>query len=117
MVDLDVIKHVSETNCTSDDPTQGIADFQDCLHQAELFDHPFVFVGPFFTLTNKSMGKGLITKKLDRVLIHDNWLKAFPDSSVDFLPPSVSDHCPAYVQLFAPTKSPKKPFKFFNYWI
>ena len=41
MVDFNVIKHVSETNCPSDDPPQGIAYFQDCLHQAELFDHPF----------------------------------------------------------------------------
>ena len=85
------------------------------MHNREtlsMFDH--AFTGPFMTWSNHQSG-GFLARKLDRVLINDNWLSCFPDSSVEFLPPEVFDHCPGFVQLHQESRSPPKPFKFFNY--
>ena len=40
-----------------------------------------------------------IVRKLDRALVNDNWFPIFAHSSVDFLPPEVSDHSPILIQL------------------
>ena len=58
-----------------------------------------------------------MAKKLDRVMINDNWLLNFSHSTVDFLAPDVFDHSAAYIQLDTIPFSPLKPFKFFNFWI
>ena len=40
----------------------------------------------------------------------------FSYSTVDFLSPEVSDHCPTFVQMDQAPYSPLKPFKIFNFW-
>ncbi|KAK2653187.1 hypothetical protein Ddye_013043 [Dipteronia dyeriana] len=42
---------------------------------------------------------GFISKKLDRVLVSNDWLVKFENSEAIFLPPSISDHCPSVVKL------------------
>ena len=57
-----------------------------------------------------------MAKKLDRVLVNDNWLLSFANSLVEFLYPGESDHCPAIIKMSQQIYSPPKPFKFFNFW-
>ena len=78
-----------------------------------VFDH--AFSSPLFTWSNRQLD-GFLARKLDRVLINGNWLPCFAQSQVEFLPPEISDHCPALIQLQQDNYSPPKPFKFFNYW-
>ena len=57
-----------------------------------------------------------MARKLDRVLINDNWMQDFVHSTVEFISPGISDHCPALVQVQQEGYSPPKPFKVFNFW-
>ena len=112
--DFNVIAHHSESSKYTDSQGANIKDFQDCLQALAVFDH--VFIGPMFTWSNHQ-DETFVAKKLDRVLINDNWHLEFAHSSVDFLPPKVSDHSPMLVQLDKGYSSSPKPFKFFNFWI
>lgn len=88
-------------------------EFHSCLHDLELRD--LRYYGPLFTWTNKQP-EDPIAKKLDSVLINENWLLTFPQSVVNFLAPEFSDHSPALVSLDPTTSfAGSKPFKFFNY--
>ena len=93
--------------------SSDIKEFTECLLNLSLQDH--AFTGPLFTSTNRQ-GEGFLAKKLDRVLINDHWLLAYTQSTVEFLFPGESDHCPAYIKISQDFYSPLKPFKFFNFW-
>ncbi|XVE58974.1 hypothetical protein DITRI_Ditri05aG0006700 [Diplodiscus trichospermus] len=97
--DFNVISHPSESSGFdgSQGGTTDTKDFKDCIHHLTVLDH--VYTGLAFTWSNKHK-ENLIAKKLDRVLINRVWLNYFSCSSVEFLPPGVLDHCPAYIQLF-----------------
>ena len=89
-------------------------EFIKCLQNIATFDH--ASIGPLFTWSNKQ-DDGFLEKKLDIVMINDEWPISFPHSRVEFLAPEISDHCPAFIQLERENYSPPKPFKFFNYWV
>ncbi|XVE50103.1 hypothetical protein DITRI_Ditri01bG0134600 [Diplodiscus trichospermus] len=114
--DFNVIYHLSKSS--KFDGTQGVTadikDFQDCMEQLAVFDH--ISSGPIFTWSN-NQEENFIAKKLDRVLINEAWLYQFNSSREEFLPPRVSDHCSALIQIFHQDESPPKPFKFFNFWV
>ena len=63
-------------------------EFADTLIQLSVHDH--VFTGPFYTWSNHQP-EGLLVRKLDMVLINDNWLPSFGQSTVEFLASEVSD--------------------------
>ncbi|XP_039040580.1 uncharacterized protein LOC120178874 [Hibiscus syriacus] len=89
-------------------------DFQDCLENLDLMDHPFL--GPLFTWSNKQE-ESFLARKLDMILVNDQWLLDHPESFTEFITHRVSDH---YLGLLwshkgGLTKGPR-PFKFFNYW-
>ncbi|XVE64217.1 hypothetical protein DITRI_Ditri07aG0083800 [Diplodiscus trichospermus] len=105
-----------------------IADTSECLHSdashvnisdieefvETLYDH--AFTRPLFTWSNHQQSQAFLARKLDRVLINDNWPLNFASSKVEFLAPKISDHCPSLIQLFQNDTSPPKPFRFFNFW-
>ncbi|KAI9174132.1 hypothetical protein LWI28_012433 [Acer negundo] len=82
--------------------TVAMEEFVDCLQVSELDD--LRFSGFLHTWCNKR-GDGCISKKLDRVLVNNEWLVKFEHSEAMFLPPSISDHCPSVIKLGLPAKA------------
>ena len=112
--DFNVIAHHSESSKCIDSQSANLKEFQDCLQELAVFDH--VYFGPMFTWSNHQ-DETFVAKKLDRVLISENWHLEFAHSTVVILPSEVSDHSPMLVKLNRDYSSSPKPFKFFNYWI
>lgn len=104
----------SQESLPTCDINSDISEFNDLSETIAVFDHHFS--GSMFTWSNKHSVR-FLERKLDRVLINSAWLNHFPKSSVQFLPPEVSDHCLSYLQLQSTTSSPPKPFKFYNCWV
>ncbi|KAK3218487.1 hypothetical protein Dsin_012457 [Dipteronia sinensis] len=92
--------------------TIAMEDFAECLQALELDD--LRFSGFLHTWCNKR-SNGCISKKLDRVLVNNEWLVKFEHSEAGFLPLSISDHCPSVVKLGLPGNKKNCPFKFFNF--
>ena len=113
--DFNIIANTNESS--NPDRTQGlrsdIKDFQESIQKLVIFDH--AYTGPTFTWSNHQ-GNGFLARKLDRAMINDKWSLSFYHSTVEFLAPGDSDHCPILVRLEQPTDSKPKPFKFFNFW-
>lgn len=87
-------------------------DFRDCLAAAELSD--MVFRGNTFTWWNKSKTRP-VAKKLDRILVNDNWPILFPASHSFFGEPDFSDHASCGVVLDTQKLRVRSPFKFYNF--
>lgn len=88
----------------------GMRDFQDMVRDCKLLD--MSFQGPRFTWCNKRE-QGLICKKLDRVLVNEEWLKGSPTYCV-FEAGGCSDHLRCRIQLEIDQQKKRKPFKFTN---
>lgn len=88
-------------------------DFKAYLDQLEIRD--LRFHGPLFTWTNKQPDDPT-AKKLERAIINEQWINAYPHSLAKFLAPEISDHSPCCVSLLniVPTAR-TRPFKFFNF--
>ncbi|XP_030460546.1 uncharacterized protein LOC115680840 [Syzygium oleosum] len=84
-----------------------------CLDQAGLDD--LKYVGHRFTWSTSS-GASRKQRKIDRVLVNDQWTSTFSYSKATFLAPRVSDHTPMIIRIVLPSLS-RKPFKFFNCWV
>ncbi|WZZ20441.1 hypothetical protein YC2023_121828 [Brassica napus] len=84
-----------------------------CLDELEVRE--LRYHGPPFTWIN-SKPDDPIAKKLDRVLINEEWLLTFPHSLAHFIPPVISDHTSSIINLEVdPPVAGTKPFKFFNF--
>ncbi|XVE88088.1 hypothetical protein DITRI_Ditri19aG0040500 [Diplodiscus trichospermus] len=90
--------------------TANMKEFGEFVNKVSVFYH--CFTDNFFTLSNKHQ-VDFLSRKLDRVMVNGN---CDFNSTVEFLAPAVSDHCPAFIRIGPGTKSPSKPFKFFNFW-
>ncbi|XVE51750.1 hypothetical protein DITRI_Ditri02bG0065800 [Diplodiscus trichospermus] len=113
--DFNVIAGIEESSSIAKQGVinNDIREFADVRIQLSMLDHHYN--GPLFTWTNKQE-KGFEARKLDRVFINDIWLNNCSISSVEFLSPEVSDHCPALIKFQQEVASPPKPITFFNYW-
>lgn len=114
--DFNIVADVFEGSppCFSSSHEADIADFNEVCQSLSVFDHQYT--GSQFTWLNNHQ-VDFIARKLDRVLINSAWLDVFATSTVEFLPPEVSDHCLGLVKLCKEVFSPPKPFKFFNFWV
>ncbi|XP_074318507.1 uncharacterized protein LOC141655320 [Silene latifolia] len=99
----------------SDSPPDlsDVAEFNSCLLNCDLDD--MQGTGSDFTWFNNQDVAIRVYSKLERVLVNYDWLQTFTQSSAQFLPPGISDHCPA-VLTFHNDPIPKKQFKFLNCW-
>ncbi|XVF76997.1 hypothetical protein PTKIN_Ptkin14bG0004700 [Pterospermum kingtungense] len=78
-----------------------------------MHDHPYGGAG--FTWTNRQEDS-FQARKLDRVMVGSGWMDLPFSSTVEFLPPGVSDHCPGLFKLGSQVKQRPCSFKFFNFW-
>ena len=90
----------------------GMEEFRMCLQSAQLSD--LSFHGHHYTWWNKQEANP-IARKLDRLLVNDNWLMAFPLSYSEFKEPEFSDHCLTCIQLGGQLIKKRRPFKFSNF--
>ena len=111
--DFNCIKHPAErvgsTLCNPD--TNLIAEFNEWLAEMEVDDIPCL--GKPFTWVRPN---GSCKSKLDRVLVFDDWVSKWPDSSLHNLERNYSDHCPIILN----SKNIDwglKPFRVFDAWL
>ena len=110
--DFNQVRFASEHSRSSGfSSSRGMREFNQCLATTSLSD--LQFCGNAFTWTN-NQGSFIISKKLDRILVNDEWLNAFPNSLGVFGDSGISDHTPCCVFLDYLKPKPKKPFKFFS---
>ncbi|XP_010422568.1 PREDICTED: uncharacterized protein LOC104707830 [Camelina sativa] len=88
-------------------------DFRSLVNDCQFKD--LAYHGPLFTWNNKQDGN-LISKKLDRVLVNDNWSSSFLQSYSVFEAGGISDHlrCRVHLSGVAGTSISRRPFKFVN---
>ncbi|XP_070047027.1 uncharacterized protein LOC142169774 [Nicotiana tabacum] len=67
-----------------------------------------------------SNGRGpntIVWKRLDRGLVNDQWLVAFPATNISYLASTGSDHNPLLIEINIRQEMGKRHFKFFNDWV
>lgn len=114
--DFNQILHPSEHSLSAENHLKNdMVKFRDCLLQPRMFD--LRFRGVSHTWTNKRPA-GPIIEKLDRLLVNNAWLAAFPNSIATFFAPEFSDHSPCCLDLAVPLPTTgSKLFRFINYLI
>jgi hypothetical protein len=90
-------------------------EFNDCLNNLEVLD--LNLSGCCYTWNNKCEGPNFVARKLDRVLVNEEWLRKFGKTCVDFPPGGILDHSPAVISVGPLISFGPKPFKFYNYWL
>jgi hypothetical protein len=112
--DFNVVRQLSE-KWGVDSLNAYELEFDNCLNSLEVTD--LNFSGCLFTWNNKSEGSRFIARKLDRVLVNEDWLCNFGRTCVDFSSGGISDHSLAFISVGTMVSFGPKPFKFFNYWL
>lgn len=92
--------------------TRGMEEFRSCLLTCNISDLPFL--GNHFTWWN-NQEMNPMAKKIDRILVNDNWLLSFPLSYGTFRSMEFSDHCPSCVNIGNQTGGKNKPFRMSNF--
>ncbi|XP_010474264.1 PREDICTED: uncharacterized protein LOC104753759 [Camelina sativa] len=89
----------------------GMRDFQDCVRHCELTD--MSYQGQRYAWCNKRED-GVICKKLDRVLVNQQWLQQYGHSYSVFEPGGCSDHFRCRIHISEEAPRIQRPFKFVN---
>ncbi|XP_024006427.1 uncharacterized protein LOC112082938 [Eutrema salsugineum] len=108
---LDREEHSSPSTLNIDRATRN---FRDCLTGAGLSD--LTFRGFTYTWWNKKL-RSPIAKKLDRILVNDNWLNLFPSAYGYFGELDFSDHSSCGLVLCKERLRPRRAFRFNNYLV
>lgn len=114
--DFNEITHCAEhSETTFNQITPHMIELSACFEDLEVRD--LRYHGPRFTWTNKQPDDP-VAKNLDRILVNEHWLQAFPLCQAYFSAPIISDHSPGLVKLDCGKQvAGSKPFKFFNYLV
>jgi hypothetical protein len=89
-------------------------DFVDFVQSNALVD--LVFVGNKFTWSNHRSGIANIRKRLDRGLANLGWVHLYPNSLINHLLASYTDHCPILLSSDGSYRNLPKPFRFEALW-
>ncbi|GJT15727.1 RNA-directed DNA polymerase, eukaryota, reverse transcriptase zinc-binding domain protein [Tanacetum coccineum] len=100
--------------------TTNMMEFQDCINKIKVDD--LCKTGLHFTWTKNLQKTKVgnmtgILKKLDRVMINEDFIKQYPQGHAKFLPYVISDHTPAILCIPTSIKKKVKPFRFSNFLI
>ncbi|PKI75487.1 hypothetical protein CRG98_004157 [Punica granatum] len=110
--DFNAVRNISEVQPSGREVQTDsiINEFDRCLNSLSWITLMWVA-----TRSNKR-GVDFQARKLDRVLMNEQWLLLKFSSMVEFLPPRISDHSPSLLK-FCDLENPgPKPYKFFNHW-
>jgi hypothetical protein len=88
-----------------------IVEFGDFVQAMNLIDMPVL--GRQFTWFHSN---GIAMSRLDRLMVSEDWLSLWRDSSLWVLPRTVSDHCTILVKFSIVDWGPR-PFRFNNHWL
>ncbi|CAN1334813.1 Transposon TX1 uncharacterized 149 kDa protein [Linum perenne] len=88
-------------------------EFNDWINSNNFVDHRVC--GEWFTWMNNQDGKP-ISRRLDRVLVNQEWMLKFGKSRVTTTLPHLSDHCGIMTETDTSIGRVPSAFKFFNYW-
>ncbi|KAL0295479.1 UNVERIFIED_CONTAM: putative ribonuclease H protein [Sesamum radiatum] len=94
--DFNAVIDDSEVSGNAADTSTSMAEFQECVTTAEL--HHLPFTGAPFTWHNCSEGGRSLWKRLDRMLVNENWLTVWPATKYVSATPRTSDHAPLIIQ-------------------
>ncbi|KAL3514108.1 hypothetical protein ACH5RR_026825 [Cinchona calisaya] len=108
--DFNSIRCSAERLGNVDFDDQGMEDFNECIDVLDIVEHHAK--GYYYTWCNKRDGGNRLYSKIDRVLVNNNWLNEYPYVKVEILDPSISDHCPLFVQIKENISFGPKSFKF-----
>jgi hypothetical protein len=89
-------------------------DFHDFVHSNALID--MGFVGNKFTCSNHCTGCDIIRERLDFGLANQGWVHLYPNSLINYLWASNSDHCPILLSTSGFSQNIPKPFRFEAFW-
>ncbi|GJR98086.1 RNA-directed DNA polymerase, eukaryota, reverse transcriptase zinc-binding domain protein [Tanacetum coccineum] len=96
MGDMNVTLNTNEHTMGGSYLTADMEEFADCVNKVELTD--LCSSGLFFTWSkNPNSVVPRIMKKLDRIMVNEEFLKSFSDAHAIFLPYLTSDHSPGMV--------------------
>ncbi|XP_026385026.1 uncharacterized protein LOC113280641 [Papaver somniferum] len=113
--DFNFILHDTEKFSTDPIDTSEEALFQNKIFDLDLID--LGFTGCPFTWSNKRRGHALTEQRLDRVLVIDDWLSLYPNTTITNMLAIGSDHHPVLLNSNPHWKNGKIPFKFFVPWM
>ncbi|KAI5336490.1 hypothetical protein L3X38_015758 [Prunus dulcis] len=74
------------------------------------------YIGQRFTWQNNHVDGSFIQERIDRGLVNEEWLIAWPESQVYHCPMMGSDHCPILVETSSRIIAGPKPFRFEAVW-
>lgn len=111
MGDFNVALNIEDTSTGMSSLPRCMLDFKDCVKEIEVVD--LNKSGLHYTWNQKPLEGGGILKKLDRVMVNENFLQDFPSAHATFQPYRISYHSPAILRMMEDTKK-SRPFKFLN---
>ncbi|KAK9671930.1 hypothetical protein RND81_12G064500 [Saponaria officinalis] len=114
MGDFNVTLYDVDMNSSYAADRASIEDFRKCCANNGLVDLPYT--GLNLTWCNKQTGLDRTWCKLDRVMGNAVWFQNFGVDAV-FLPPGISDHSPALLNLESIVGRKRGSFKFLNGWL
>ncbi|KAL0289527.1 UNVERIFIED_CONTAM: hypothetical protein Sradi_7071800 [Sesamum radiatum] len=110
--DFNIVIDESESSGGTAEVSHAMAEFREFIMDAALIHLPYT--GCPFTWHNCSSGSRSLWRRLDRVLVNDNWLEKWPHSSYLSALPQTSDHSPL-ILLGAERRPVGGVFRFDNY--
>ncbi|KAK9723629.1 hypothetical protein RND81_05G013800, partial [Saponaria officinalis] len=114
MGDFNVTLYDADRNSSYAADRASIEDFRKCCANNGLVDLPYT--GLTLTWCNKQAGLDRTWCKLHRVMGNAVWFQNFGVAAV-FLPPGISDHSPALLNLESMVGRKRGSFKFLNGWL
>ncbi|XP_077226384.1 uncharacterized protein LOC143862957 [Tasmannia lanceolata] len=115
MGDFNIIRFASEFLGGTGPSARDMEDFNSWIDECSVSD--LRSFGQTLSWNNQSNENNWKFRRLDRVLVSEEWLYQYPSSFASYLHPGLSDHTPITIQLNQSPQIPKPPFKFFSMWL